>query len=206
MNSFRPLISVVLAGTLATTPVGFAASHREAPITALDTKADITDIYAFVSYDDPTKVTLILNVDPLLEPGNGPNYFPFDDNVLYSILIDNTNTALPNVAFQFQFQTHITAPPIFTALCRRRNRHKCAAQFASSDCAGYSNCSPGDYSALWCWRGRLEFEPDIYRQHGAEWRQHSADERREWLLVCCADQRWPTDDAQLPGASSTRGL
>ena len=27
-----------------------ASNHREAPITALDHKADITDIYAFVSY------------------------------------------------------------------------------------------------------------------------------------------------------------
>jgi hypothetical protein len=34
-----------------------ASSHREAPITALDEKADITDFYAFVSYDDPEKVT-----------------------------------------------------------------------------------------------------------------------------------------------------
>ena len=28
-----------------------ASNHREAPITALDHKADITDVYAFVSYD-----------------------------------------------------------------------------------------------------------------------------------------------------------
>ncbi|MEI7994021.1 MAG: DUF4331 family protein, partial [Methylococcaceae bacterium] len=39
-----------------------AANHREAPLTALDTKADITDWYAFVSYDNPGKVTMILNV------------------------------------------------------------------------------------------------------------------------------------------------
>ena len=31
-----------------------ASNHREAPITALDHKADITDLYAFVSYDDTT--------------------------------------------------------------------------------------------------------------------------------------------------------
>jgi len=61
----------------------FASSHREAPITALDRGADVTDWYAFVSYDHPDRVTMILNVDPLLEPANGPNYFPFDPNVLY---------------------------------------------------------------------------------------------------------------------------
>ena len=102
------LASTVLAST------GFAASHREAPITALDTKADITDIFAFVSYDDPTKVTMILNVDPLHDPGNGPNYFTFDANILYTINIDNNNTALPAVQFQFQFQTEIRAPGVFT--------------------------------------------------------------------------------------------
>jgi hypothetical protein len=56
----------------------FASSHREAPITALDQKADITDWYAFVSPEHPDHVVMILNVDPFLEPSNGPNYFPFD--------------------------------------------------------------------------------------------------------------------------------
>ncbi|HYV73821.1 MAG TPA: DUF4331 family protein [Candidatus Binatia bacterium] len=47
----------------------FASSHREAPITALDRGTDVTDWYAFVSHDHPDRVTMILNVDPLLEPG-----------------------------------------------------------------------------------------------------------------------------------------
>lgn len=115
MSSLKCVLCVLLAAALALTPIGFAASHREAPITALDTKADITDIYAFVSYDDPTKVTMILNVDPLLAPGNGPNYFPFDDNILYSIHIDNTDSAANNIEFDFQFHTTInpvvSSPP-----------------------------------------------------------------------------------------------
>ena len=36
----------------------FASSHREAPITALDRGADVTDWYAFVSYDHPDRVTM----------------------------------------------------------------------------------------------------------------------------------------------------
>ena len=63
-----------LALALAVTPA-FASSHREAPITALDQKADITDWYAFVDPNQPDHVVLILNVDPFLEPSNGPNYF-----------------------------------------------------------------------------------------------------------------------------------
>lgn len=92
----------------------FASSHREAPITALDHAADITDMYAFVSYDHPDRVTLILNVDPFLQPSNGPNYFPFDPNILYEIKIDNNHDALADVTFQFRFNTEIRAPQLFT--------------------------------------------------------------------------------------------
>jgi hypothetical protein len=114
MRKVKAIICVTMTWFLATPPAGFAASHREAPITALDQKADITDFFAFVSYEDPTKVTFILNVDPFLEPGNGPNYFPFDDTILYSINIDNNNTALPAVQFQVQFTTTIKSPGVFT--------------------------------------------------------------------------------------------
>ena len=114
MKRLRTLVSALLISTMALPPAGFAASHREAPITALDQKADITDFFAFVSYDDPTKVTFILNVDPFLEPGNGPNYFPFDDNIQYSIKIDNNQDALAEIVFQFQFRTEIRAPGLFT--------------------------------------------------------------------------------------------
>ena len=113
MNRFRPLIASALAVAMIA-PNGFTASHREAPITSLDHKADITDVFAFVSYDDANKVTLILDVDPLLEPSNGPNYFPFDPDILYAIRIDNNNDAIEDVVFEVRFQTEIRAPNLFT--------------------------------------------------------------------------------------------
>lgn len=91
-----------------------ASSHREAPITALDQKADITDWYAFVDPGNPGKVVLILNVDPFLEPSNGPNYFPFDPGVLYEMKIDNNHDAKEDITFQFRFTTEIRSPGIFT--------------------------------------------------------------------------------------------
>ncbi len=84
IKPMKPIICAVLAALIVAPPPSFAASHREAPITALDHAADITDFFAFVSYEAPNTVTFLLNVDPFLEPGNGPNYFPFDDNVLYT--------------------------------------------------------------------------------------------------------------------------
>jgi len=92
----------------------FAASHREAPITALDQKADITDWFTFVSFDHPDRVTMILNVDPFLEPSNGPNYFPFDPNILYEMHVDNDRDGVPDITFQFRFTTEIRQPALFT--------------------------------------------------------------------------------------------
>src|SRR5215472_13245170 len=103
----------VLAGLAVQSP-GFAASHREAPITALDQKADITDWYTFVSPEHPDKVIMILNVDPFLEPSNGPNYFPFDPNILYEMKVDNNNDGVEDVTFQFRFKTEIRLPGVFT--------------------------------------------------------------------------------------------
>ncbi|MBX9607639.1 MAG: DUF4331 domain-containing protein [Gammaproteobacteria bacterium] len=93
-----------------------AANHREAPITALDHKADITDVYAFRSYDpaeSTPKVTLIMGVDPLLEPANGPNWFPFDPGVVYELKVDNDNDAVEDLGFEFRFTTQQTLPGLF---------------------------------------------------------------------------------------------
>ena len=102
----------LLAAALMVTPIGFASNHRSAPISALDHTAGITDWYAFVSPDNPSTVTLIMNVDPLLEPSNGPNYFPFDPNVTYSMKIDNNYDGVEDITFQFQFTTTINAPAV----------------------------------------------------------------------------------------------
>ncbi len=117
MKDVKSVVSLFMATSMALTPASvFAASHREAPITALDHAADITDYYSFVSYEDPSKVVFIMNVDPLLEPSNGPNFFPFDPNVLYAIHIDNTYDAVEDVSFEFRFTTKINAPGLFTGI------------------------------------------------------------------------------------------
>src|SRR6185437_10294065 len=115
----KPRVTIVLAVFffIAIAPTAnWAASHREAPITALDHKADITDWFAFVSYDNPGKVTMLLNVDPLLEPSNGPTYFPFDPEVLYEMRIDNNQDAVDDIMIQFRFRTEFRLPQVFTAV------------------------------------------------------------------------------------------
>jgi hypothetical protein len=116
VNKLTPYVAALLSLCLAVPFPTMAASHREAPLTALDHPADITDFFSFVSYDDPSKVTFVLNVDPFLEPANGPNYFPFDPDVLYTIKIDNNYDAVEDISFEFRFTTEIRAPGVFTGL------------------------------------------------------------------------------------------
>ncbi len=113
-KSCKSILALVLAALMVWPSGLFAANHREAPITALDRPADITDWYTFVSYNDPTKVTMILAVDPLLEPSNGPTYFPFDPNILYEMKVDNDFDAEEDIIFQFRFKTEIRNPGVFT--------------------------------------------------------------------------------------------
>ena len=107
------LAAIALLAAL--TPTLDASNHREAPITALDHKADITDVYAFMSYGPggAGKVTLMMGVDPLLDPANGPNWFPFDDEILDELKVDNNNDAREDITIQFRFETEQRLPSLF---------------------------------------------------------------------------------------------
>jgi hypothetical protein len=89
------------------------SSHREAPSISKDPVADSTDVYAFVSPDNPNTVTLIANYIPLQAPDGGPNFYEFGDDVLYAINIDNTGDGKPDVSYQFRFTSKITNPDTF---------------------------------------------------------------------------------------------
>jgi len=106
-----PLFAIALAAAWML-PLG-ASSHREAPLISQDPLADNTDVYAFVSPRNPDRVTLIANFIPLEAPYGGPNYFKFDDNVLYEIMIDNDGDAVEDVTFQFRFRTEVRNPNTF---------------------------------------------------------------------------------------------
>jgi len=89
------------------------SSHREALEIAKDPVADNTDVYAFVSSDQPSTVTLIANYIPLEGPAGGPNFYEFGDDVLYEINVDNDGDGRPDVTYQFQFQTTLQNPDTF---------------------------------------------------------------------------------------------
>jgi Domain of unknown function (DUF4331) len=89
------------------------SSHREAPQISKDPNADSTDLYAFISPDAPGTVTIIANYIPLEAPDGGPNFFEFSDDVLYTVNIDNDGDGVPNIVYEFVFETVNQIPSSF---------------------------------------------------------------------------------------------
>jgi len=104
--------AVLLAAGIYFSPLR-ASSHREAPLISQDPLADNTDVYAFVSPERPDRVVLIADFIPLEFPSSGPNYWKFDDNVLYEIMVDNTGDAVEDLTYQFRFTTQVANPNTF---------------------------------------------------------------------------------------------
>ena len=80
-----------------------ASSHREAPLIANDPLADNTDLYAFRSPDDTSKITIIANYVPLQLPQGGPNYASFGENIRYEIHVENNGTSGDDITYRFTF-------------------------------------------------------------------------------------------------------
>ncbi|HEY6802748.1 MAG TPA: DUF4331 domain-containing protein [Pyrinomonadaceae bacterium] len=99
------LIGVALISGFNTLPIAEASSHREAPLISADPLADNTDVYAFISPDRPNSVTVLANFIPDENPAGGPNFFKFDDSVLYQIRFDNNGDGKLDLAIQFRFRT-----------------------------------------------------------------------------------------------------
>jgi hypothetical protein len=123
--AFLVALGVAAAGTVALVrgpgpQASQASSHREAPLISQDPAADNTDLYAFVSPDDPAteadeskKVTIIANFVPLEQPAGGPNFASFGDDVRYAIKVDNTGDGAEDITYRFRFNTKTRNPNTF---------------------------------------------------------------------------------------------
>lgn len=115
MPKFTRVVGVAGALLIAATTAGgvLASSHREAPLTASDPTIDSTDLYAFVSPNDSSKVTIIANYIPMQDPAGGPNFWMFDTNARYELNIDNTADGKPDVTYRFTFRNVVRNPNSF---------------------------------------------------------------------------------------------
>jgi hypothetical protein len=92
---------------------GQASSHREAPLTAADPQIDATDLYAFVSPENDSKVVFVSNWIPFEEPAGGPNFYAFAEGVNYDINISNDADADPEIIYRWKFSNHYRNPATF---------------------------------------------------------------------------------------------
>ena len=100
-----------------------ASSHREAPLITHDPLADNTDVYAFRSPNDSTKVTIIADYIPLELPEGGPNFYNFGPNIRYEIHIKNkTATTGDDITYRFTFyQTNEDTTTFFNIRLGKQN-------------------------------------------------------------------------------------
>src|SRR3989440_4413542 len=101
---FLALLAALAAGAIAVS-LSFGSSHREAPGTMLDPRADDTDVYAFVANDAPNSLTLVGNSIPFEDPPRAPNFYPFDDRADYYLNVDNTGDGRGDLRYKFKFRT-----------------------------------------------------------------------------------------------------
>jgi len=94
-------------------PSAGASSHREAPLTSKDPTIDNVDVFAFVSPDDATKITLISTWIPFEEPAGGPNFYRFDDIARYLIKVDRDGDGVEDVTYEWTFRNEIRDPSTF---------------------------------------------------------------------------------------------
>jgi hypothetical protein len=146
-------------------PVGGsdASSHRESPLILGDPLADATDLYAFVSPDNPDTVTLIANWVPLEEPSDGPNFYAFGDapQYVYGVDIDNNGDAVEDTPGsapswvrtypRLRTTSARVLRPTTTRWHRRRSRTWAAAASPSP--------ASGTTRSLWTWAPSRTYWP-----------------------------------------------
>ena len=112
-RSGRRIAAAVTAGTIVLgtalsafgADVATASSHREAPLISADPAVDNTDLYAFVSPDDPDSVTFVANWFGLQEPNGGPTFYPWATDANYDLNIDTDGNAKPDIGYRLTFRT-----------------------------------------------------------------------------------------------------
>lgn len=99
-NRIIPL--ALVAGTIGAVAVGrqaIASDHQQTPLTELEPRLDVTDVWVFPGSSDDRIVLAATIASPLV----GDQAAFFDPNVLYQIKVDNNQDGFEDVVFQFSF-------------------------------------------------------------------------------------------------------
>ena len=100
INKFLIAVAICLLPQVS----AIASSQREAPLISNDPLADNTDLYAFRSPCDSSKIVIIANYIPFEHPAGGPNWYNFGTNIRYEIHIKNKATGTTDdITYRFTF-------------------------------------------------------------------------------------------------------
>jgi hypothetical protein len=91
--------AIVIAGLGGVWQWASAADHRDSMALTADAKADIADVYAFVSPADASRLVLAMTVDGLIPPAEVGTH-RFDPDVLYQWKIDRDGDAVEDLVIQ----------------------------------------------------------------------------------------------------------
>ena len=84
-----------------------AADHLDSPSVTEDASTDITDLFAFVSPNDPDKLVLIMAVNPIAGPGS-----KFSDAANYTFhVVRNGDGVARNITCTFTANNYTCAGP-----------------------------------------------------------------------------------------------
>jgi Domain of unknown function (DUF4331) len=103
----KKLLMGLACGALLVGGIVYAADHIDAPSvtgpSSTSLATDITDVYAFQSPSDNSKMVLVANVRGLMSPAASASA-TFGNNVLYEMNIDNTGDNVEDLVIQFLVQ------------------------------------------------------------------------------------------------------
>jgi hypothetical protein len=102
--SFRTYLALFTVLVL-TTGALFASDHRESPLPGQTPGADLTDVFAFLNPNNPTRMVVALGVNPFSVPGESSSY-EFSTAILYQIKIDVDGDAREDFVIQALFSGH----------------------------------------------------------------------------------------------------
>jgi hypothetical protein len=100
--------ALLLLGVIAFVPQAMASSHREALPVLNEPCADNTDTFAWVSNGDHSKLYLIMDFNPLHEPGQGNQGFRTCNGYRYEFHIGKGTSLADQAVYRVEFKNTLT--------------------------------------------------------------------------------------------------
>ncbi len=120
MKRNKLLLSAIVAATLITGGVIYAADHIDAPAVTGQT-TDITDLYVFRSQVNTSNLVFVANTQGFMSPA-ATAAAKFDENTVIEFNIDNTGDIIEDLVIQCKYDAASNNMQVFGPISAIRNR------------------------------------------------------------------------------------